>query len=323
MGKTCRVCGHDEKFKTFIAKDYFLGSKDEYEYLLCPICNSLSIGEVPGNLSELYKNYYSFSPPNKISRLKQTAYKYILNNSNFISKFLCSFLTQQEDLPIKSLEPVKLQKSTKILDVGCGSGALLSILNDIGFKNCHGVDPFLESDLDYPSGLSVKKKEFFDLAEKFDLIMFHHVFEHFPNPKDVLTHIYKLLTDNGTCVIRIPDIDSYGFHRYKENWFSIHAPFHLFLPSRKGMKKNVRDSGLVIKNIVGEQLIEFFFYSMGHELGVSDYERYGNRRFVEKHGIKNIPPLHIKNELVDAKQRLNHVKKYDLCDWSTFYIKKA
>lgn len=120
----------------------------------------------------------------------------------------------------------------------------------------------------------------------------------------------------------MPDVDSFSFKRYKEHWFSIHAPFHLALPSRSGMEKLAEECGLVIEKIVGEQLIEFFFYSMGHELGVADYEHYGNRRFFETHGKKCLPPLHIKNEMDEAIQRLKQVKKYNLCDWSIYYIRR-
>ena len=322
MSKPCRICGQNKIFSSLVSKDFFLGSKEEYGYVFCPICNSLSIEDIPGDLSDLYKNYYSFSPPSPISWLKFQIYKYIISKSNFISKFFCSILQNQEDLPIKSIEPIKIQKNSRILDVGCGSGTLLCLLDKMGFNNCIGIDPYLEKDINYSTGLSIKKQDFFDLNEKFDLIMFHHVFEHFSNPKDVIKQVHKLLSKNGICIIRIPDVDSYSFSRYKENWFSIHAPFHLFLPSKNAMEMLVKDTGLIIEDIIGEQLIEFFFYSMGHELGIADYEKYGNRKFIEEHGIKSIPPFHIKNELKDAKQRLKQVRKYNLCDWSIYYLKK-
>ena len=320
--RSCRICKESKTFSSLVAKDFFLGSKKEYEYLFCPICNSLSIKDIPDELPDLYKNYYSFSPPPPISWLKFKIYKYVLKKSNFLSDFFCSLLQKQEDLPIKSMASTKIHQNSRILDVGCGSGTLLCLLDKLGFKNSIGIDPYLERDINYSSGLNIKKQDFFDLDEKFDLIMFHHVFEHFSNPKDVIKQIHKLLTKNGICIIRIPDVDSYSFARYKENWFSIHAPFHLFLPSKNAMEMLVKDTGLTIKNIVGEQLLEFFFYSMGHELGIADYEKYGNRKFIEEHGIKTTPPFHIKNELKDAKQRLQQVKKYNLCDWSIYYLKK-
>ncbi|MCB1068256.1 MAG: class I SAM-dependent methyltransferase [Chlamydiia bacterium] len=231
-------------------------------------------------------------------------------------------MKSQEDLPIKSFQPFNLPTTSRILDVGCGSGVLLTILNSLGYKNCIGIDPFLEADVHHPNGVSLLKKDFLDLKEKFDLIMFHHVFEHFPNPMDVLLHVEKLLTKSGLCLIRMPDIDSYSFLRYKQNWFSIHAPFHISLPSRSGMTQMIEKTQMTIQDIVGEQLVEFFLYSIGHELGVADYEEHGNRKFIEKYGIRKPPPLHTKGELKEAKQRLKQVKKHNLCDWSIYYIRR-
>ncbi|GAB4192635.1 MAG: hypothetical protein Tsb0015_14950 [Simkaniaceae bacterium] len=84
----------------------------------------------------------------------------------------------------------------------------------------------------------------------------------------------------------------------------------------------IESTQMKIQGIIGEQLMEFFLYSRGHELGVADYEEHGNRKFIEKYGIRKVPPLHTKGELKEAKQRLKQVKKYNLCDWSVYYIRK-
>ncbi len=322
MVKQCRICGAVDKLESYFAKDYFTGSKNEYEYILCSICNSLSLVDIPENLKDLYNDYYSFATPKKISTYKLIAYKYILKRTDLLSKFLNIFLKHQEDLPIKSLAKINPQKNASIVDIGCGSGALLTLLYDIGYKNCIGIDQFLKKDIYYPSGLKILKKDFFSLGGQFDIMMFHHVFEHFSDLKSVLKNINNLLSKDGVCIIRMPDVESFSFFRYKNNWFSIHAPFHVSLPSKIGMKELVKNTGLEIKEIQGEQLIEFFFYSKGHELGVCDYDNYGNRKFIEKYGLNKIPPLHIKNDIKIAKQRLKQVKKYNLCDWSVYYLKK-
>jgi len=318
----CRVCNTTAKNPKVIAKDYFLGTKKEYEYERCINCGSLFLLEIPSDLQELYKNYYSFSSYNPVSFFRRWMYMNIVKSRLVLGKLCALFLNKQDDLPIKSLGPINLTPQTRILDVGCGSGSLLSLLHEMGFKNGLGIDPFLECDKILPNGLELKKAEFFDIEEKFDVIMFHHVFEHFPNIKEPLNHVHNLLTDNGVCIIRMPDVDSFSYMRYKENWFSIHAPFHTALPSRKGMEQMTHDSGLVIEKLVGEQLIDFFFYSMAHELGVADYEQHGNRKYFEKYGNKKIPPLHIKNERRNAKQRLKQVKRHNLCDWSIYYLRK-
>lgn len=322
LDKICRVCGETNDLETLVSRDHFLGTKKKYPYLFCNSCRSLSIKTVPSDLNELYTNYYSFSSPPKPSKIKLQLYKLVLNNKSICSKITSYFLKEQDDLPILSLRKTRIKPHFKILDVGCGSGSLVLLLHKLGYKNTLGIDPYLEKDIVCFNKLKIKKKDFFDVKENFDIIMFNHVFEHVQDPKQTILHISKILKDNGVCIIRLPNVDSYSFLRYKENWFSIHAPFHLFLPSAIGMKQIISGTDLKLESIVGEQLIEFFLYSMGHELGVSDYDEHGNRKFIEKYGVKNIPPLHIKNEIKIARQRKKQVKKYNLCDWSIFYIRK-
>ena len=78
MRKICRSCSNRKNFRIFVAKDYFLGSKKKYEYALCSYCNSLSLQQVPINLTDLYKDYYSFNQNLKISFFKKKLYDLIL-----------------------------------------------------------------------------------------------------------------------------------------------------------------------------------------------------------------------------------------------------
>ena len=319
----CRVCRCQNASKIFDAKDYFLGTEKQYPYSKCSSCGSLSIINIPSEISELYKNYYSFSDPKKISNLKYLFYKYIIKKKGLLSKPILRLLNKQEDLPMKSLNKINIKSTSSILDVGCGSGSLLQLLSQMGFRHCVGVDPFLNKNYIYHNGVTLKKQDFYSINDKFDLIMFHHVLEHFPDPEKALLHASNLLSDDGICIVRLPDIDSYASLRYKENWFGIHAPFHFALPSRKGMASMIKKANLEIVNFVGEQLVEFFCYSMGHELGVSDYSSYGNRKYIEKYGLSRVPPLQSKAEIRDFIQRTKQVKKHNLCEWSVYYLKRG
>lgn len=319
----CRVCGTDkDTFEKLIAKDYFTGSKKCYTYFYCQKCGSLSIEQIPQDLSALYENYYSFSESQQFSKLKIHLYKMLLNGNKLAKKIASYFLSSQFDLAVKSLASVGLNRQTKILDVGCGAGKLVTLLHKLGFSDCYGIDPFLEEIELVNMRKFLKKKNFFDENSRFDLVMFHHVFEHFPDLQEVINHLSKVLAPGGMCVIRIPNIDSYSFARFKSNWFSIHAPFHFALPSRRGLEGLLKNTDLQIEKTEGEQLVEFFLYSIAHELGVSDYDLHGNRRFLESNKINKVPPLHTKIELEECNQRLKQVKKYNLCDWAVYYLRK-
>lgn len=320
---TCRVCNEKNELELIVARDYFLGTKKKYDYFHCHSCGSLSIKTVPSDLNKLYEKYYSFEAPRHVSTIRFVMHSFLLNCNRKLSKLVLPFLKKQDDLPIKSLRHINMKKNLKILDVGCGSGSLLSFLDKIGYHNCLGIDPFLKGTIKISPNLLLKKTGFLDVSGKYDLIMFHHVFEHFISPLETLHHVHDIMSDSGVCVIRIPNVDSYSYRRFKEKWFSIHAPFHFFLPSRKGFDSMLESSGLYIEKSEGEQLPEFFLYSNGHELGVSDYEKYGSRRIIEKSGLKSLPPFYTKKKRKEIRERTKQVVKYDLCDWIVYYIRKS
>ena len=101
-------------------------------------------------------------------------------------------------------------RSQRILDIGCGSGALLESLASRGYSDLCGVDitpparsnnfRFETCDLDY-----------FRLdheAETFDLLLAIEVIEHIENPGLWLQEVRRLLKPNGSILISTPNIHS-------------------------------------------------------------------------------------------------------------------
>ena len=112
-----------------------------------------------------------------------------------------------------------LKPESKVLEIGCGSGILLSLLVE-NFKNLHfeGIEPFNDgfSSLETfntiikDSGISIINKsiEEFNTLTKYDLIFCVNVFEHLEDWKYFLTKVKTLLEKNGNLIILCPN---YGF----------------------------------------------------------------------------------------------------------------
>ena len=109
----------------------------------------------------------------------------------------------------------KFENENKILDYGCGTGWFsLSMINK--FKNIYALD-FNKELLNYLSDESngivhgiinydlENYKNFFDLVFSFD------VFEHLSDPLNQSLLIYKSLKKNGSCIISVPNFNSYFF----------------------------------------------------------------------------------------------------------------
>jgi 2-polyprenyl-3-methyl-5-hydroxy-6-metoxy-1,4-benzoquinol methylase len=109
----------------------------------------------------------------------------------------------------------------RILDVGCGAGALLDQLADLGFTKLMGADPFVASDVRTRRGVEIKKLRLSEVADKFDVIMFHHSFEHVTWPEQELRAARNRLDVGGRCIIRIPTPISEAWAVYRTDWVQL------------------------------------------------------------------------------------------------------
>lgn len=98
----------------------------------------------------------------------------------------------------------------RLLDVGCARGHLSVALANQGW-NVTGVEyDAADAAIARASGIDVivgSAEEALDtLSEKFDVIVFADVLEHFVQPLEVLTRATALLAPNGRIVISIPNV---------------------------------------------------------------------------------------------------------------------
>jgi predicted SAM-dependent methyltransferase len=133
-------------------------------------------------------------------------------------------------------------------------------MSAVGFKNLTGIDPFIEKDINYQSGVRIIKTDVYGLLQSviehksinksYELIMLHHSFEHMDNPRETLNQLYQLLTPEGQLLIRIPVSDSFAWRKYGNNWVQLDAPRHFFLHTTKSIALLADDCGFILKNVV-------------------------------------------------------------------------
>jgi SAM-dependent methyltransferase len=252
----CRICGFSGESPVYTVREMMFGLKEEFCYFQCAKCQCLQISEFPQDMSSYYQqDYYSLSQspqnlyPNPIvSWARRQRDRCSVLNRGLWGRLIRLFHPEDDDMA--SLSRLKLNQKKRIVDVGCGTGFLLYFLKEAGFENVLGVEPHIERDIQYPNGLTIKKAHVHELDAEQDIVMFHHSFEHLPNPIETLEKVHRLLPSGGTCLIRIPLVSSEAWEKYGPNWVQLDAPRHFFLYSIKSLKVLAEKTKFNIKEIV-------------------------------------------------------------------------
>lgn len=111
----------------------------------------------------------------------------------------------------EKISALKIAKNASVLDLGCGTGAFLARLGELGYTSLNGMDIALpEKNLD---GINFKE---FDLDARdmpysdasLDLIVSVEVFEHIENMGFLVKEIARILTPRGFLIITTPNVNS-------------------------------------------------------------------------------------------------------------------
>jgi len=121
------------------------------------------------------------------------------------------------------------KKGSRLLDVGCGSGAFARMMADRGY-DAVGVEPFsLGKPVEEP-GLRLVRAEFADVKGelgKFDVVTMWHVLEHIPSPRELLAGVLDVLEPGGVLVVSVPNFASWQSRFFKGGWFHLDPPRHI------------------------------------------------------------------------------------------------
>jgi len=114
-------------------------------------------------------------------------------------------------------------KSSKIVDLGCGIGGFAHWLRSLGYVNVTGVDLSREN-CDYAAALGIAGIIHSDLGQfisgngGYDVVVMRDVLEHLNKDEilSVLSGIHQALNPGGTLIIQVPNSESlFGSkHRY-------------------------------------------------------------------------------------------------------------
>ena len=254
-----------------------------HAYTECPECACLQISEYPNDLANYYNSgYYSHSPRelSEAPGLWEAALRGLRRRIALTAnRQIVSITHAGRNTPLfyRAVSGLSLSRTSKIIDVGCGSGWLLEFLLREGFENVSGYDPFATvNEVRCGKKIAPVTRSIAELEGGFDLVYCCRSFEHMTEPRRAMAALVKLLSRDGVVVLVLPVV-GHGWRFYRENWVQLNAPMHLYIHSRVSIEKLLNDTDYRIDKWVSCST-EFLFwgseqYKMGIPLSIHDLNR--------------------------------------------------
>lgn len=272
----CNLCGSDDTELICLNHDRIHNIAGEYRSVRCRKCGLIYLNPRP--TSESLPRYYpenygpykgAGTPPLRAGFLKSVlkpVYDLIT---------LKALLDRLEVKNTVSPSLVALNRSTRMLDVGCATGTFLKKCRDTYGCEIHGIDISAEA-LKYAhekNGVATCQGDF--LSNNFpdgyfDLVTMWWALEHTQDPRKVLTESRRILKKSGSVVIGVPNGNSLGRWLFREKWYAYDVPRHLYVFSPETITRLLQETGFEILAIKHD-------YSTWDLLGSLQYLFFGEK----------------------------------------------
>lgn len=315
----CLSCGAHEHARTFIAREFLFGTNEAFPYTECARCGSLQIAHIPPNLDKFYpSDYYSMVetgvPIEQLGNLRRFVRSaradYHIGRKNLLGWMIDKLAPNYSKINWEWFTGYA-SITSRILDVGCGSGGLLREMRAQGFRNLTGIDPFVAHPLSN-EGFRIVCGELVDLDERFDFVMLHHSLEHMPEPLEALREVRRLVASNGVALIRCPIAGTFAAEHYGINWAGLDPPRHLFVPSLTGIKELTRRAGLSVCRFWFDTSEWYLLLSEAIARGLPPYDR--------DKGIFNVANLFTASEFACAREQAADLNRRQEGDKACFIL---
>ena len=225
-----------------------------------------------------------------------TYYKEVIRSSSYSGKMKEFRLKQFRNF----VEKYAL-KDKKIVEIGCGNGEYLSIMQQFGVEaygleySEESVKKCVDQGLDVFEGF-VENNNYRMNKAPFDMFFMLNFLEHLPDPNSVLLGISNNLSDNAVGLVEVPNFDMI----LKKNLFSEFTSDHLLYFTKETLNATLRQNGFEIiscENVWQDYIISAIVKKRGR-LDLSQFGRH---------------QLKLKNEV---EEYINRFKKNAVAIWS-------
>lgn len=258
----CVLCGHDQSHLVFEARDFDSGRR-RFELVQCPVCHLVRTDPVMSGaeLNAYYSSDYYGGGSKKFPSVGESLLRYS-------ARTRASILLKQW----RRMCPDAGTMTPRVLDIGCGRGALLQAFEHFGCR-CTGVEhdgiPIdnIGANIDFHKG---DLRQIGLPQEHFDIVVIWHVLEHLQNPLDTLRQVFELLRPNGLLALAVPNFGSFQSRLFRQHWFHLDLPRHIHHFSPETLSRCLEDVGFLIISLRTyslEQNLFGFVQSLENKIG--------------------------------------------------------
>jgi 2-polyprenyl-3-methyl-5-hydroxy-6-metoxy-1,4-benzoquinol methylase len=231
---SCLVCGSTGTEVLFTAKDHLVSGED-FVLKRCKVCGFTFTADPPDekDISKFYLSEDYISHSDKKQNLTDRVYHLARNY----------MLRKKYDLVSKMSDT---NKGT-LVDIGSGTGYFADYMTRKGW-NVTGIElsePAREYSISRFGLTVISPTEISTIKDgSADCVTLWHVLEHLYEPVMWLKEIMRILKDDGTCVIALPNIKSADAGWFGNEWAALDVPRHLWHFSPATLQAFIKRHGL-------------------------------------------------------------------------------
>jgi 2-polyprenyl-3-methyl-5-hydroxy-6-metoxy-1,4-benzoquinol methylase len=139
---------------------------------------------------------------------------------------------------LRLLEKFGMRRGERVLDYGAGGGAFVTFLNERGYPEARGYDPYVS-----------EGKTAVQPTPGNDVVLSQDVIEHVADPREHLTTLRDLSRPGGLIVIGTPNAAVVSLERADEFVHVLHQPYHRHILSADTLRELAVGVGLSLVGV--------------------------------------------------------------------------
>ena len=255
--KPCPCCNARNDNIILQGHDSLYDLPGTFNVVKCNKCGLLRTNPrpTPESIQFYYPDFYSPYQSSNQNTYTENKGKKIMFWKTILKQFIAFNTT--------NIPPIK---KGHMLEIGCASGSYLKRMSNEGWK-VTGIETNMKCAQNLlDAGYTIYNstlENMPDPKEKFDLITAWMVFEHLHNPLLCLNKAYKWSKQNACLVMSVPNAKAIEFQLFKDNWYDLHLPCHLYHYTPETITRLLNKGGWKVYKIYHQRVLDTLIGSMG------------------------------------------------------------